>query len=252
MCEVDLCESAICIVVFTKDPMKITTCLNVLALWSIAEASRSGNLRKKNAHAPRKLSTCAGNESSWRLDLTVDDYPWETRWTIKDSDGNKVAYGPADDMNYEKRGTYEDGGCLPAGDYVFTMKDRSGDGLCCEFGEGRYQFRIDDAILAESDDSAFKMLEFPFVVSGNISVDSVEIINPVSSETVETDVPSTPRPSNNPTNQPTAKPSSSPTVVSRKVFISFSFLFIINLPCLLDPCERIISFKDTRYSVSNS
>ena len=99
-------------------------------------------------------------------------------------------------MNYEKRGSYEDAGCLPAGDYTFTLKDRSGDGMCCMYGEGKYEFKVDDFIVAESNDDVFKTLEFPFTVANEINADSIETI---SSETgdasLATDAPSTSRPS---------------------------------------------------------
>jgi len=148
--------------------IKQTRLLNFLVLCSLAEAVKSGNLRQqKGVSNARTLASCADGESSWKLDLTVDDFPWETRWTIKDTSGERVVYGPSDDTSYEKRGSYEEEGCLPPGNYVFTMKDRSGDGMCCKFGDGQFQFKVDDVVLAKSDDSAFKKLEFPFTLERN-------------------------------------------------------------------------------------
>eukprot|EP00956_Cyclotella_meneghiniana_P031087 scaffold80633_cov23-Cyclotella_meneghiniana.AAC.1 len=106
--------------------------LHLILLYTTAQAYKSGGLRQhqNSVHSTsRKLTSCdaASNESPWKLALTVDDYPWETRWTIRDSSGNKVAYGPPDNMNYEKRTEYEETGCLSPGEYVFTVKDRGGD-----------------------------------------------------------------------------------------------------------------------------
>lgn len=183
--------------------------LNILALCSVADAS---NLRKRSSDIPpRSLASCADSESSWTLALTVDDYPWETRWTIKDLSGNKVAYGPPDDVNYEKRGDYDAEGCLPAGNYIFTVKDRSGDGLCCSFGDGKYEFKVEDTVLAASDDSAFKKLEYPFTVHGETAASIIPGETGLSTETGETTSenkePTTPIPSKKPTPTPSLSPS---------------------------------------------
>lgn len=199
-----------------------TTLLNIAALCSIADAGKSGNLRKQSStNIPRGLESCAENESLWTLALTVDDYPWETKWTIKDPIGEKVAEGPREGMNYEKRAEYKDSGCLPSGDYIFTIKDKSGDGMCCQYGEGKFEFKVDDVVLAKSDDKAFKILEYPFTVGGGINPDSLEVdgavINPETGETgPETNAPSTPRPTYKPTKNPTPVPSSPPSAVSQQ------------------------------------
>ncbi len=71
------------------------------------------------------------------ISIRLDDYPEETSWDIKDSSDNVVASG----------GTYgdrTDGStvtiteCLEIGDYVFTIYDSVGDGLCCRYGNGSY------------------------------------------------------------------------------------------------------------------
>lgn len=37
--------------------------------------------------------------------------------------------------------------CLPEGEYVFTIFDIYGDGLCCEWGEGGYTVRTEDQVV---------------------------------------------------------------------------------------------------------
>ena len=190
--------------------------LNLLAASSVGDAY---NLRKQVSHTvPRHVVSCAENESSWKLDLTVDDYPWETRWTIKDPSGNKIAYGPPDGENYVKRGDYQAAGCLPAGDYMFTIKDQSGDGLCCSYGDGRYAFEVDGLVLAASDDSAFKKLEFPFTVENEIvpvspTADETGTSSEINEIITETKTPTSPRSSSNPSKRPTNAPSLSQNVV---------------------------------------
>ena len=62
------------------------------------------------------------------VDITTDNWPDETTWTVEDSGGNQVAAGgpydnPADDFT-----TISSELCLPAGTYTFTLFDSFGDG----------------------------------------------------------------------------------------------------------------------------
>lgn len=190
--------------------------LHLFLLYTTVQAGKSGGLRQQNRQSiSRELaSSCsASNESSWKLALTVDDYPWETRWTIKDSSGNKVAYGPPDDTNYEKGSEYEETGCLPPGEYVFTVKDRGGDGLCCTYGDGKFELTINNDVIVESDTSAFKRLDFPFTaIDMSGSVAAVDGITADSSSSTQTNEP-TKDPTESPSNRPTSKLSLYPTTV---------------------------------------
>jgi hypothetical protein len=71
-----------------------------------------------------------------------DNFPEETGWTLKDSSG-KVLLS-------QGTGTYKTSGgqvsrkvSVPDGTYVFEMFDSEGDGICCEYGSGGYQIKID-------------------------------------------------------------------------------------------------------------
>ncbi|KAL3777650.1 hypothetical protein HJC23_005516 [Cyclotella cryptica] len=166
----------------------------LLALCAVARAVKSDNLRNGRTRLlARDLGSCTGNEGEWKFALTLDDYPWETSWAIKDSVGDLITSGPPAGMNYVRRGEYEDAGCLPPGDYTLTVKDKSGDGLCCQYGSGKFELTIDDVIVVESDDTKFKTLDFGFTVNA------------------KTEAPSTPRPTNKPTTRPSKKPTKNPS-----------------------------------------
>ena len=71
------------------------------------------------------------------LSITLDNYPQETSWEIRDNTGTAVATG----------GTYgnqPDGAtvtqviCLEDGCYDFIIRDTYGDGICCGYGNGSY------------------------------------------------------------------------------------------------------------------
>jgi hypothetical protein len=174
--------------------MVIFTTRNFLAMCAVAQTTKSDNLRSGHTHLiARDLASCAGNEGEWKFALTLDGYPWETSWAIKDSAGNLIAFGPPAGMNYARGGEYEDAGCLTPGDYTLTVKDKSGDGLCCQYGSGKFELTVDDAVVVESDDTEFKTLDFAFTVNA------------------KTEAPSMPRPTNNATKRPSKKPTKIPS-----------------------------------------
>jgi len=83
-----------------------------------------------------------GGCTATTLSITFDNYPEETSWEIKDSNGTVVFSG----------GTYEsqpDGStitipnCLDTGCYTFIIKDSYGDGMCCSYGNGSFTLTED-------------------------------------------------------------------------------------------------------------
>lgn len=80
------------------------------------------------------------------IDLKFDRYAQDESWNIT-QDGAVVASSSpfADGVTEDVQEL-----CLPEGDYVFTIYDAYGDGLCCEWGEGSYSVRTDEEdIIAE-------------------------------------------------------------------------------------------------------
>ncbi len=71
-----------------------------------------------------------------QLGLQTDEYGSETTWKLLDSEGIQAAFG----------GPYPDGQqtlvsqeiCLDDSLYTFTIYDKMGDGICCEYGNGSY------------------------------------------------------------------------------------------------------------------
>ncbi|MFK8103964.1 MAG: S8 family serine peptidase, partial [Saprospiraceae bacterium] len=78
---------------------------------------------------------CTGNTVS--LNLTFDNYPQETSWNIKDSNGNTVASGGTY-AGQTSGSTLTIDQCLADGCYDFTIEDTYGDGICCGYGNGAY------------------------------------------------------------------------------------------------------------------
>ena len=79
-----------------------------------------------------------GTCSSGSLSLTTDNYGSETSWTITDSASATVFSG----SGYSSNTAYSEDVCLDDGDYVFTINDTYGDGICCSYGSGAYNLVV--------------------------------------------------------------------------------------------------------------
>lgn len=86
-------------------------------------------------------NTC--NDTEVTFALTTDQYGSETSWTIKQ--GNTTV---ASGSGYGANQSYTETACLPDGDYVFTINDSYGDGICCQYGNGSYSLKNGSTTLA--------------------------------------------------------------------------------------------------------
>ncbi len=85
------------------------------------------------------------------LTVTLDDYPEETSWYIKNAEGTTIlSGGPYSD--YPGGSTVTTEICIPDGCYDFTMDDLYVDGMCCAYGEGSYTLTNDSQVLATGGD----------------------------------------------------------------------------------------------------
>jgi hypothetical protein len=80
-------------------------------------------------------SGCSDNEVT--LDITFDNYPEETSWSIVNDAGQTVASGSYSTANPDGSSITETL-CLPDDCYTFTINDAYGDGICCSYGSGSY------------------------------------------------------------------------------------------------------------------
>ena len=89
------------------------------------------------------------------IQITLDEYGSETTWKLKNEYNELVAKG----------GPYQDGQngsikledvCLEEdGCYFLIIKDAYGDGICCEYGDGKVEIFGDDNFLITASDGNF-------------------------------------------------------------------------------------------------
>lgn len=74
------------------------------------------------------------------VNLTLDDFGMETTWMLKTETGSVLASGGP--YPKKKKGRImRDTVCVPDGCYVFEIADSDGDGICCAYGQGRFELR---------------------------------------------------------------------------------------------------------------
>ncbi|MCO6487981.1 MAG: T9SS type A sorting domain-containing protein [Phaeodactylibacter sp.] len=85
-------------------------------------------------------STCAPcpcNANALTLTITLDNYPEETSWEVRDA-GNTVVSSGGTYGSQPDGSTVVENINLADGDYTFTIFDSYGDGICCAYGSGSY------------------------------------------------------------------------------------------------------------------
>jgi hypothetical protein len=76
------------------------------------------------------------------LTITLDNYPEETSWDVRDASNNVWASGSYSTANPDGS-TVTESICVPDGCYDFTIYDSYGDGICCSYGNGSYTLTND-------------------------------------------------------------------------------------------------------------
>jgi len=132
----------------------------------------------------RVRSVCGAIRSNWRsvtettdvvedpnacegygfsLNITLDDYPEETTWVILDKeDGNVVFSGGPFDID-QAGTTISTDFCLEDGCYVVSVDDSYGDGICCDYGDGKFELITDDGEFVYGSDGNFGTNESIFL-----------------------------------------------------------------------------------------
>ncbi|WP_020567054.1 M12 family metallo-peptidase [Neolewinella persica] len=74
------------------------------------------------------------------VNVTLDDFGMETMWKIRTETGTVLATGGPYPKKQKGR-IIRDTVCVTDGCYVFEISDLDGDGICCAYGQGRYELR---------------------------------------------------------------------------------------------------------------
>ncbi len=110
-----------------------------------------------------KTETYSGNTVV--LTIKPDNYGSETTWNVKDANGNIVTSGGPYTNNNTNLIT-QNIALTPNACYTFTINDSYGDGICCSFGNGYYNLKLENgttiiegASFGSFESKAFKLEE---------------------------------------------------------------------------------------------
>mmetsp|Transcript_18782 Transcript_18782/g.40687 ORF Transcript_18782/g.40687 Transcript_18782/m.40687 type:complete len:291 (+) Transcript_18782:1234-2106(+) len=85
------------------------------------------------------------------INVTTDNYPGETSWTLRNNCGS--AYVVENSTVYSiVNKTHSNDYCLPPAEYIFSITDAFGDGICCSEGLGSFSVKYEGDIVASGGD----------------------------------------------------------------------------------------------------
>ena len=149
---------------------------------------------------------CECSDKRIEVDLTTDNYPTETSWTVSDMCSGSSPVVVLEGGDYGDKNTlYSKSTCAVNGQYRFTINDEYGDGICCSYGSGSYLVKYGGNDVASG--GSFGSSETK--TFGECGSDPTP--QPTSNPTAEPTNNPTAEPTNNPTAQPTNNPTAEPT-----------------------------------------
>jgi len=105
----------------------------------------------------------------YEIEVTTDDFGYETTWTLQDDSGTIVSQGGPYNNGYNGD-TFTKAVCLDEGCYSLIIEDEYGDGMCCAYGDGGVKvYDAQNSVVAISDGQFGFSETISFcVVNGNI------------------------------------------------------------------------------------
>jgi len=112
-------------------------------------------------------SCVSGELQTFTMTVLTDNYPTETTWQLVDNAGTIVmSGGPYASTSTTYSSTEE----LCSGCYTLTISDSYGDGICCAYGEGNYEFTVDGELVASGgnfgDAESTEFCTEPAIIAG--------------------------------------------------------------------------------------
>jgi hypothetical protein len=140
------------------------------------------------------------------IEVTYDDFPQETGWTLRDSAGTLISSQPTGSFptagGFVSRTEF-----VAGGEYTFEMTDTFGDGICCSFGIGEFKITVNGESIAAGDNG-----DFGDVVQVTFDVSEAPTRAPTRAPTsAPTSAPFS-APTSAPTRAPTRAPTSAPSI----------------------------------------
>ncbi len=91
-------------------------------------------------YSTKSFAACGNGQSTVRVEITPDNYPGETSWSLRDKITNALI---------DTGQIIGDTICINSSQcVVFTIYDAASDGLCCGYGQGSYRLYLNNSLVA--------------------------------------------------------------------------------------------------------
>jgi len=177
--------------------------------WSAVDYLQANPCGSSSPEPTSSPTACQG--TFFKLDLLTDGYGSETSWKLE-LGSTTVVEGDS----YGNDSPYIIEQCIGNGDYKFTISDTYGDGICCSYGNGRYELTVGDVVRKTGGDfSSSEIFEFTaHTTSPTLPPNPPPTQSPTNPPTQSSTPPPTQSATNPPTQSPTPPPTLSPSVTS--------------------------------------
>lgn len=91
--------------------------------------------------------TCGGGKRMVKVVIRTDNRGGEIAWVFRKKGGQTLMQG----QGLRSNQTHTKQQCVPKGAYVFRIKDRGKNGLCCQYGRGYYRVFVDSKRVANGN-----------------------------------------------------------------------------------------------------
>jgi len=168
--------------------------------------------------APPTASPTECTGDSINIDIFTDGYPSETSYILQETCDGSTVFQRTQGYFTAEGSLYTDTICTSNSfEFLFTISDSFGDGICCDYGQGEYTVTLNDSEVATGGE---------FSSSDTATFGSCgQTTSPVST------------PTSDPTTRPSLTPTLSPTISPSTTISSTSPSSTLTLPPTISPCE---------------
>merc|ERR1719232_329581 len=177
------------------------------------------------------------------LKILTDSYPGETSWELTEKPDNTIISCGSFRVGSGNFEYDEDLKLCPDVTYEFSIYDSHGDGICCDYGDGRYEVQVDGELKfagAQFSSEDRQLFTTSDSTAPSVPPSFVSSVAP-SKKTAPASSDSSAAPSVDPSNNPSAPPSITLTAAPSKRPITY-----------LTECSFDSSLLFTTYEVNNT
>ena len=105
---------------------------------------------------PESVTVDCSGGANLEIMITLDNHTAETSWTFQRNSTNIASISEGQYSTNLNGTSLYDYYCIEAGvEYTWVISDSSGDGICCDYGSGKYELKLNGHEIASGSDFGF-------------------------------------------------------------------------------------------------